>query len=291
MSRMTRTRSCTSLALAFEEYNPRHPITWRWELAGKLAGSKKRERPGRADPLLARAARFQRRLARCRSPGRLAQLQRAEPDMFQAHDFHLNGGWPRVILEARLLAQVPIPEIAARHGLSEEAVQLYTNLFFDVLPRLNARDWILSLAIGRPRRDESELEFAARQVKSYAYFMGPVILDLLVNRVFDRSGALLRDVLDLGTADGRLTAKARFAVDIDRPGKSLSYWITQLENWARLQEIEKLATRRTPEPEQLLIDVALAEERLGPAPVAHHDAEEQPEVHAAGGAWKLARIA
>jgi hypothetical protein len=186
---------------------------------------------------------------------------------------------------------VPIAEIAERHGLSAEAVQLYTNLFYDVLPRLNARDWILSRAIGQARRDESEFQFAARQVKKYAYFRGPLILDLLVDKVFDHKGAILRDAPDLGTADGCLTAKARFMVDIDRPGKSLSCWITQWGNWSRLKEIEQLAKRQTPQLEQVLIDIALAEERLGPAPVAQLDAGDQPELDAASGVWKPARTA
>jgi hypothetical protein len=236
---------------------------------------------------------FQRRLARCDTPGRLAQLRRAEPDLCQAYDW-LNGGWSRVVVEARLLAQVPRAEIAKLHGLSIEAVNLYAALFYDVAPRLTARDWILSWAIGRPRRNESELEFAARQVKKYAYFRGPLILDLLVDKVFDHNGAILRDALDLGTADGCLTAKARFMVNIDRPGKSVAYLLTQWENWARLKEIEQLAKRQTTQLEQVLIDIALAEERLGSAPVAHQDADEQPEEPsetAGAGTWKAARTA
>ena len=297
---MSRTTSRTARVLAFEAHNPARALDWRWRLAGRSAKGDRKDRPGRAEPLMARAVRFRRRLARCRTAGRLAQLQRADPDLFQAHEFHRQGGWSRVLLEARLLAEVPIADIAQRHKLTEEAVHLYSRLFFDVLSRLNARDWLLTRAIGQARADETELQAAERIIKLFAHFMGPLILDLLAERVFDEQGQFRIDTPDLSTPEGRSTARLRLMVDARRAGnKSLRYLFELLPAVQQLGQIEAMERRQTPDPEQLFADIEAESARLGPAQIAPCDAAQQstaavtaetPETAGAGGVEEARRV-
>ena len=54
---------------------------------------------------------------------------------------------PRWLLEAQLLTPRTFDEVAAGCSLSEPVVRAFHQLFFDVRSRLQARDWVMSLAV------------------------------------------------------------------------------------------------------------------------------------------------
>jgi hypothetical protein len=253
-----------ALAVEFERHNPFQTPDWRWRLAARLVSKTKRVRPGRADPLVARALRFQNRLARCHTPGRLAQLRRAEPDLFQAWEMHASGGWPRVLVEARFLSTMPADEISSRTGMTAGAVDLYGALFFDVAARLRARDYIVHL-IGSPEKAKNDYSFAERQIKSFAYFMGPLVLDHMAETVFDGAGNMRQDELDLATEDGRFTARLRLAVMAGSPGKSFSYLLEILRSLERIRQFESRRPHQAVDPGQILADCGPAASTMGQA--------------------------
>ena len=118
---------------------------------------------------------------------------------------------------------------------------------------------------------------AERQLKRFGYFHGPTLIDMLTGLVFDEHGEFRPAAPDLGTAEGLMAARLRLLIELDKPTLSLPKLLGLWETAKRLTEIEQLAKRQTLEPANVLIDIALAEDRLGPAPAAAGDAEDQPE--------------
>jgi hypothetical protein len=109
------------------------------------------------------------------------------PEVYHAHmlRYHPDTEW-RQILEARILTQEPLSEIAKRFLTSDKAIELYEALFFNIRDRLNCRDWIAKQIIG-PREclvpsrhgtlTEDQRGFLYRL---FAYHGGPLALDALI---------------------------------------------------------------------------------------------------------------
>ena len=222
------------------QHDPRRSPAWRWQLAETLVARGGRTRPGRADVHLARAVKYQQRLSRCLTPGRLKQLRDADPDLFAALELHQAGGWRRTLVEARLLAALPAAEVAQRSEMTVGAVTAYVVMFYDVVERLKGRDYILLKAIGTPRHAKSDLDYHAQSLKTVGYFMGPLALEMLATLVFDQDGAFRTGAADLRTREGRLAIRLRLFVEVRRPGElSPSYLLEIQRTLARIQEIER----------------------------------------------------
>ncbi|VTT98778.1 unnamed protein product [Gemmataceae bacterium] len=86
----------------------------------------------------------------------------------------------RWLLEARLLTAQSFDEIAAACSLSTAAVEAYHELFFHVRPRLDARDWVMAMAV----RSAPMNDFAGPQpagIWKYAAFTGgPRVLEVVL---------------------------------------------------------------------------------------------------------------
>lgn len=93
---------------------------------------------------------------------------------------------PRWLLEAQLLTPRTFGEIAAECSLSEVAVHAFHELFFDVRSRLQARDWIMSLAV----RSHPLNDFAGPQPgglwKFFGFVGGEKVLDVVVAVTLNR---------------------------------------------------------------------------------------------------------
>jgi hypothetical protein len=115
--------------------SPDRPPDWRWRLAELLhADTLAPGNPGRADPLVRRAAAF---LAGAADPAlERAAAVRAEPPVDRGE------------LEGRLLGGQLLCETAQAMGLSPDAVELYHELFFHVRDRLGERVWLKGVAAG-----------------------------------------------------------------------------------------------------------------------------------------------
>ncbi|OWK37438.1 hypothetical protein [Fimbriiglobus ruber] len=101
------------------------------------------------------------------------------------------------VVEARILARQSFANIAARTGLDPVAVEWYEALFFHVTDRLDARDWVVTQilipALARPRAagpggfDLGAVAAPAADgtLKLFAYFCGPLMVDVLTAGVTD----------------------------------------------------------------------------------------------------------
>jgi len=200
-------------------------------------------RPGRRaspadDPLIVEAARFRRRLARCRTEKQLARLQAAMPDLFAAHSIYQTGGWPKAVLEARLLTRIPLADVASRSGLIPTVVALYASLFFDVAERLQSQGYITRV-IGRLERVPPGLAWSELQLKRHAYFMGPLVLEKLNHLVFDANGNIQSTDVNLKTAAGRFTACLRLAILAELPDKSLAFRREIYRSYRDIRELDR----------------------------------------------------
>jgi hypothetical protein len=82
-------------------------------------------------------------------------------------------------LEARILADTPLGEIALRSMVPEVVIAVYETLFFDVRQHLTATDWIRSFVICPPRlRNQG---YTLRQaVLQLAFAGGPLVAECLI---------------------------------------------------------------------------------------------------------------
>src|ERR1700733_714102 len=132
--------------------------------------------------LIHRAARFFKALQGCDCEERQMKLAWERPDMFWAHYLYDQPDHPmRWSIEARILAGESDREIARRIGCSEEIIQIYEALFFNVRDKLNPKDYIFNVvlkdAVLRGLRErEKDLLW-----KLVAYTGGSYMLDAVIN--------------------------------------------------------------------------------------------------------------
>ncbi len=97
-----------------------------------------------------------------------------------------------LLLECRLLSGAPIKDIAESMGTTVEAILWYTRLFYDVRPRLKAKDWILANALmpaldevydreNQPRGSDKIIAQGRLDpsLRVFAYIGGPALLDYM----------------------------------------------------------------------------------------------------------------
>jgi hypothetical protein len=147
---------------------------WRWARACRVVESGRRFGP-RSDDAPTRLAVRHLTWRADGSPQGGGRAKRFA-DIAAAHEIYEKAGEMRLAIEARLLARQSFDEIAALTGVPTSVVVLFESLFFNVLDRLDAIDWIACVAIGRGRGVGCVPEPYA-VLKSYAYCGGPLILD------------------------------------------------------------------------------------------------------------------
>jgi hypothetical protein len=123
-----------------------------------------------------------RALVSCRGEADYTRLAARMPDVHAAYQLRTTADkMARGTVEARLLAGQSIEEVAARCGLTADAVAAYHALFFDVMGKLQARNYILIEAIGM----WSFLEMAETDVdlilKRAAFLKGPIFLEMFLH--------------------------------------------------------------------------------------------------------------
>jgi hypothetical protein len=113
-----------------------------------------------------------------------------QPHVFRAHQLRFSCDvQQRLLLEARLLTREPLDQIAVRFATEPNAVVLYENLFFNVLDRLQCRDWIAKavlrpppeIALGSGNHILSDEEAMGYVLRFFAYHGGPLVLDAMID--------------------------------------------------------------------------------------------------------------
>lgn len=210
---------------------------WRWERAQNLIADRRHWSSRRDDKWTHLAMAYLRAAQRCAPRRAVGWLAREFPDVHAAHQLHDQGGRRRLEIEARLLAGQPFDDVAERSAVPTAIVQTYEALFFQVLDRLGARDWILLHAIGQGRADEMN----ASLLRKFAYFGGPLLLGaVLPYLVGDRDP--MAGTLDLMTFEGRMVQSLRLVLLVESLPRGTS-------SWASLAKIHlQLLNRRANSP-------------------------------------------
>lgn len=164
-----------------DPHNPfRRPPAWRWARACHLVENNKRPARGRDDDRVREAVRFYRSWLRCEGKSAYDKLARKMPAPYQAWQLHQDSSLARSVLEARLLTNEATREVARKCAFTEDVVEAYSDLYYDVRNRLHARDWLITLAIGRGTHSGLTGAGLDVLVKLYAFHGGPLVLDAVV---------------------------------------------------------------------------------------------------------------
>jgi hypothetical protein len=216
-----------SLHDEIQEFNALRSPAWRWERACELRNQGQAlsfERDG------SRTEYVYRYLTTTLDWGRAA-----DPDLHAAIEIYQRGGERRMLIEARILARQSTAEIAARYDLPVEVVAIYEEAFFDVRERLDACDYILREVIGLDTHSPLD---PATLLKKFAYFGGPIILELVLAEMFsgvdagwaprapgeDLDACYLRSVVRLAWMLHRVPSNGPWLEEISRSHAELQAW-------------------------------------------------------------------
>lgn len=201
---MTETTTIRTYA-DYQKYNFFRTPEWRWERVLKILDRPDGSPPGRCtrrDDDVVRAARYFALKWRKGDPEIREKLLWDFPGLYYAYDFHQrldDDPEAALYIQARLLARQTPDEIAAAMGVLPEAVTWYADLFFDVVPYLDKRDWVTkqilvpamlrTAASAKAKAVTEEAGFKDSTVarplmdgslKLFAYFGGPHLVDFLI---------------------------------------------------------------------------------------------------------------
>jgi hypothetical protein len=155
------------------------PVDSRWRVAAdRSLRAGYLPPPPHDDPWVERCTAFLLALLACRGEPDRQALADKEPDLDAAVRLYTGGDKiARGTLEARVLAGQTIPQVASLCGLSADAVAAYAALFFDVLGKLDGREYILANAIGPKTWHGLTEEDTDVLLKRAAFLKGPIYLE------------------------------------------------------------------------------------------------------------------
>jgi hypothetical protein len=191
-------------------------VDWRWQRAAlAAAGEYPLSRRRDNDAWVARAVRFLRDHEACATELDQAELAERHPVLYWAHDLWYtrdDGGNPvRSEVEARLLADDGVDNIARRVATEVDVIEAYERLFFNVRERLVNRGYLMHCVLG----PAVHLGFQAGEYdliwKLFALLGGPLAVDLMIDQSVgharpDRAGDLKYFVADIAQNDLRRVA-------------------------------------------------------------------------------------
>jgi hypothetical protein len=128
--------------------NPDSPVDRRWQIATRILEDAECGRVLRQDAWIERALNFLRALQGCRTDAERDALAARSPDLDAAYRLHAGDRLTRAAVEGLLLARQSIDQVASACGLTPAALTAYAALFYDVLDKLGAVEYLLIHALG-----------------------------------------------------------------------------------------------------------------------------------------------
>ena len=187
----------------FQRHNFDRPIDWRWDRSWAIIQNRRYCSRKRDDEETRRAVHFLRGLLRQHDT--LVPFT-GMPAMMTAHRIWKEGGDRRLELESRILARQSSPEIAYSMEISDDAVDMYADTFFDVRGRLGSRTYITKKVIGT--QWATSLNPRVGLFRSIAFFGGVGMLEAVLP-YFRDNGQLLNELT------GDETVQDPFATRLD----------------------------------------------------------------------------
>jgi hypothetical protein len=174
----------------FAPENPMRPPNWRWQRARYLA-ERGLEIPARTEgPWIRRAFRFHQVVLKYGPQEALERIVKWRPELLFAYQLWTTQQMARDIVEACILSGQTSLQIAWKLCIQIESLDAYAELFYDVRGKLRHRGYVHAMLIGPELSGPlSRVTFPA-VLKTYAYNMGPHVLDALLG-VYNTSVAPL----------------------------------------------------------------------------------------------------
>lgn len=187
---------------SFQSFNPLRVADWRHQRTTELVGHRPRPLPASPkldDGWISKYRGFLLRHAHASLEddpvAARSRLFSRSPGLYYAHLLRTTTDqeW-RTIIESRLLAGQDDEEIAELCGTIPETIAWYAALYFDVRDRMECRDWIIKTILGplsaRSANRSDTMTPVQRDLlyKLFAYFGGPVVLDIAISG-FNRAPA------------------------------------------------------------------------------------------------------
>jgi len=206
--------------IAAAEFDPLRPTDWRRDMARRYFNRGEGWFRRSGDRYLLQAYRLVAVIRRCELlPGEKIP---PAPTLVTIAASHLyDEGERHAELEARLLAGQSIPEVAAILDIPEPVIEAYERIYFDVRPRLKAKDYIRHHAINPLSLRPDHPTYFDVLVRKFAYWGGRLVLDVVL------------DALDEGLAEADLAT---------------------VPNLGRIEEQSRLAAKRAILSELLPLD-------------------------------------
>jgi hypothetical protein len=222
----------------FEKFNFFRTPSWRWERLRALVsgGNEAPKRCTRRDDDKIRTAKTFITQLHNADAVTTDRLKFQYPGLFLAFDFYKKAQEQpdaAMFLESRVLAGQSAEEIGKVMGVLPDTVTWYCDLFFDVVPYLERRDWIVKHVIAPAMlktatstgvfKDSTVAHtYADGTLKLFAYFGGPIVVDVMIGGL--QSGKRLTDPDKLtdwfdgavGTVVRRRTLQAAQSCEINK---------------------------------------------------------------------------
>jgi hypothetical protein len=131
-----------------DAHDPCKDPAWRWLRCIYLLDHGRQPLQDLDDAVTGEAWLFRKTLSQCHTDADREQLALEFPGLAEAHAVYTGEPLRRWELEARLLGGDPDVTVAARCGLSAEAVAAYHATFYEVRPHLHADTYINTVLIG-----------------------------------------------------------------------------------------------------------------------------------------------
>jgi hypothetical protein len=157
--------------------NTAPPVDRRWQVATRTLEDAECARIFCQDAWTQRALDYLCALHACHTDAERDALAAEMADLDAAYRLHAGDKLTRATVEGLLLARQSVEQVAAECGLTPAAVAAYAALFFDVLGRLHAAEYILGHALGGNVWDGSLTEADGDVfVRLLGYQGGPILL-------------------------------------------------------------------------------------------------------------------
>ncbi len=233
--------------LQYHPSNPFRPVNWRWEHARILRENNYRatSHAFKQDSYTNKAYMFQVDLNKCTDDLARWELMTRKPGIYGAYMLYKRGieedRHPlRYALEARLLSAQGHESIAKALGITQEVVELYEKIFFNVAEKLDNTDYILNCVIGPSiyaglnDRDYDLLW------KLFGYLYGPVVLDTFITTTSRKFRPETTDEVDAILSEDTRSALQRKVAIVARTYTINPFSQAELLNiYARFLEFEK----------------------------------------------------
>jgi hypothetical protein len=128
--------------------NPDPPVDRRWQIATRILEDAECARVFRRDDRVSRALEYLGALQACRTDAERDALATQSPDLDAAYRLHTGDKLTRATVDALLLACQSVEQVAVACGLTPAALTAYAALFFEVLDKLGAVEYLLIHALG-----------------------------------------------------------------------------------------------------------------------------------------------